>query len=70
MSKLKIESTNGGSIAKFVGGQVVIDEKENTIKIPPDASKEASCSDIEEDYITMKLQEPEQEQNMEQEPNR
>lgn len=70
MSELKIESTNGGSRAKIVGGQTIVDEEQNTIKIPPDSSIEISCSDREDDYLTIKLQEPEKEQYTEQEPNR
>ena len=62
MSELKIESTNGGSKVKFVGGQTVVDQDQDKIVIPPDASKEATCSDREEDYITMKLIGREQEQ--------
>lgn len=67
MSELNIESTNGGSRAKFVGGQTIVDEKQNTIKIPPDASREISCSDREEDYLTISLV---QDRENEQEPNR
>ena len=55
MSELKIESTNGGSIAKVCGGQMIVDEKQNQCKIPPEASKEARTSREEEDYITIKL---------------
>lgn len=55
MNKLKIESTNGGSIAKVCGGQMIIDEEQNQCKIPPEASKEARTSREEEDYITIKL---------------
>lgn len=56
MSKLNIESTNGGSKkVKIVAGQTVIDPEQNELIVPPDASKEARCSDIEEDYITYKL---------------
>lgn len=62
MKELKIESTNGGSIAKFVGGQTVIDEEQDKLIVPPEASKEAICSDREEDYITIKLIEKVQEQ--------
>ena len=71
MSKLNIESTSEGSIAKFNGGQTIINEKENRCVIPPEASKEATCSDREEDYITMKLVGWEQEQgNKSEQPNR
>lgn len=56
MSKLSIESTNGGSKkVKIVAGQTVIDPEQNELVVPPDASKEARCSDKEEDYITYKL---------------
>ena len=44
MIKLNIESTSEGSIAKFNGGQTIINEKENRCVIPPEASKEAKTS--------------------------
>ena len=46
MSKLNIESTSEGSIAKFNGGQMIINEKENRCVIPPKASKEAKTIDF------------------------
>lgn len=55
MNKLKIESTNGGSIAKVCGGQMIVDEEQNACRIPPEASKEARTSREEEDYITIIL---------------
>lgn len=55
MSKLKIESTNGGSIAKVCGGQMIVDEEQNACRIPPEASQEARTSREEDDYITIKL---------------
>lgn len=55
MSKLKIESTNGGSIAKVVAGQVIIDEREKSCKMPPEASSEAKTSKNNEDFITIQL---------------
>ena len=72
MSKLNIESTNGDSgKVKFVGGQTVIDLEQDKFIVPPEASKEATCSDREEDYITMKLVGREQEQgNKSEQPNR
>lgn len=72
MSKLKIESTNGGSgKVKFVGGQTVIDSEQDKLIVPPEASKEATCSDREEDYSTIKLVGKEQEQGSKSEqPNR
>ena len=67
MSELKIESTNGGSgKVKFVGGQSIIDLEQDRTVVPPEASKEATCSNREEDYITMKLVGREQENNQEQ----
>lgn len=66
MSELNIESTNGGSKkVKFVGGQTIIDPEQNEVVIPADASKEATCSDREEDYITIKLQGREREEEPE-----
>ena len=68
MSELNIESTHGGSRkVKFVGGQTVIDPEQDKLVVPPDASKEATCSDREEDYITMKLVGKEQEQEIREE---
>lgn len=61
MDKLKIESTNGGSKFKFVGGQTIIDPEQNEVIVPPNASKEITCSDREEDFITIKLVEKERE---------
>lgn len=55
MSKLNIESTSEGSIAKFNGGQTIINEKENRCVIPPEASKEARASLEAEGYITIVL---------------
>lgn len=55
MSKLNIESTSEGSIAKFNGGQTIINEKENRCVIPPEASKEAKTSLEAEEYITIAL---------------
>lgn len=55
MSKLNIESTSEGSIAKFNGGQTIINEKENRCVIPPEASKEAEASLKDEEYITIVL---------------
>ena len=58
MSKLNIESTSEGSIAKFNGGQMIINEKENRCVIPPKASKEAKTSleaEEAEEYITIAL---------------
>ena len=55
MSKLNIESTSEGSIAKFNGGQIIIDERKNACVIPPEASKEAKTSLEAEDYITIAL---------------
>ena len=55
MNELKIESTNGGSIAKVDAGQVIIDEREKSCKMPPEASSEAKTSKYNEDYITIPL---------------
>jgi len=55
MSKLNIESTSEGSIAKFNGGQTIINEKENRCVIPPKASNEAKASLEAEGYITIAL---------------
>ena len=55
MNELKIESTNGGSIKKVVGGQVRIDERENSCEMPPEASSEAKASKNNEDFITIPL---------------
>ena len=61
MSEEVKESTNGGSKVKFVGGQTIVDPEQNDLVVPPDASQEATCSDRDEDYITMKLIGQEQE---------
>lgn len=55
MNELKIESTNGGSIAMLVAGQVIIDEREKSCKMPPEASSEAKTSKNNEDFITIQL---------------
>lgn len=55
MSKLKIESTNGGSIAKICGGAMIVDEEQNKCTIPPEGSIEGRNSREEEDYMTIKL---------------
>lgn len=55
MNELKIESTNGGSIAMLVAGPVRIDERENSCEMPPKASGEAKASKNNEDYITIPL---------------
>lgn len=52
MNELKIESTNGGSIAMLVAGQVIIDEREKSCKMPPEASNKAKTSKNNEDYGT------------------
>ena len=63
MNELNIESTNGGSKkVKFVGGQTIIDPEQDKLVVPPEASKEATCSSREEDYITIKLMGKEQQQ--------
>ena len=67
MSELKIESTNGGSIAKIAGGQMIVNPKQQEVKVPPKSSSEARCSNKEEDYITIALvQEKQQELKEEQ----
>ena len=55
MNELKIESTNGGSIAMLVAGQVIIDEREKSCKMPPEASSEAKTSKNNEDFRTIQL---------------
>lgn len=62
MSELKIESTNGGSIVKIAGGQMIVNPKQQELEVPPKATSEARCSKKEEDYITIALvQEKQQE---------
>lgn len=55
MNELKIESTNGGPIAMLVAGQVIIDEREKSCKMPPEASSKAKTSKNNEDFITIQL---------------
>ena len=55
MSELKIESTNGGSIAKIAGGQMIVDPEQQEVAMPPKACSQARCSKKEQDYITIKL---------------
>lgn len=55
MDKLKIESINGDKIPKVVAGQVIIDGRENSCKMPPDAGIEAKNSENNGDYKTIPL---------------
>ena len=50
MSVLGTESTNGGSRKKFkfVGGKICLNERQNTIEMPPQNSKEAV---LENDFM-------------------
>ena len=56
MSVLGTESTNGGSRRrkkfKFVGGQICLNERQNTIEMPPQNSKEAV---LENDFMVIQL---------------
>ena len=54
MSVLGTESTNGGSRRKFkfVGGQICLNERQNTIEMPPQNSREAVLGD---DFMVIQL---------------
>ena len=56
MSVLGTESTNGGSRRrkkfKFVGGQICLNERQNTIEMPPQNSKEAVLGN---DFMVIQL---------------
>ena len=54
MSALRTESTNGGSRRKFkfVGGQICLNERQNTIEMPPQNSKEAVLGN---DFMVIQL---------------
>lgn len=50
MNELKIKSKK-----KFVGGPIIIYERENLCKMPPEESIEAKVSENDKDFITMPL---------------
>ena len=50
MSELKIESTNGGSIAKIAGGQMIVDPEQQEVAMPPKACSQARCSKKEQNF--------------------
>ena len=56
MSVLGTESTNGGSRRrkkfKFVGGKICLNERQNTIEMPPQNSKEAVLGN---DFMVIQL---------------
>lgn len=54
MSVRGTESTNGGSRRKFkfVGGQICLNERQNTIEMPPQNSREAVLGD---DFMVIQL---------------
>lgn len=63
MSGLSTESTNGGSRKKymFVGGGMFLDERQQSITMPPQNSKEAVLGN---DFMIIPL-EPNREEEME-----
>lgn len=52
------EPTNGGSKNvqyKVVSGKIVVDERNNELKFPPESATLAKLSDKEENFITLAL---------------
>lgn len=69
IDKANGEPTNGGSVkpskkAKCVCGQTIVNEKENSLEMPPKGAIEAHLLEGEENFFTIAL-EPDREEERE-----